>query len=316
VRVIDDIGLVSSNQAEVVITVNAASPISLAPGAGNQAPVVAQAGPPSNAAQFQPGPAAVPTVRVAEVGTAVAPRLPAQPTVPPTPRPTSTQRPMPLPTAVREVRIAGLRAAQANSADGATTFTATVQRGSNVNFEWSFGDGAVGSGATVAHRYAAVGRYTVVLTATNSQDRAVTTLRIAINSLPPTPTLTPTPTPTPTPEPTPLPVPTLESTSTPTPTAAEPLPTALPAATPQGGGELGRSDAASPSAYAVQWMPMLPNQATLLRAKEQRAAEAIVQAQIARQRKQIGVFMLTFVALTQVVRMARWGRRRRRASGV
>jgi hypothetical protein len=49
-----------------------------------------------------------------------------------------------------------------------TFFTATISAGTNVTYAWDFGDGAVGSGATVAHTYAAVGEYTAVVTATNT----------------------------------------------------------------------------------------------------------------------------------------------------
>ena len=48
-----------------------------------------------------------------------------------------------------------------------TTFTATVETGSNVSYEWSFGDGSVGSGPVVSHTYATAGAYTAILTAAN-----------------------------------------------------------------------------------------------------------------------------------------------------
>jgi len=52
----------------------------------------------------------------------------------------------------------------------ATNFTATVQRGANVSYQWDFGDGGTASGATVSHVYGTDGVYTATVTATNSAD--------------------------------------------------------------------------------------------------------------------------------------------------
>jgi hypothetical protein len=58
-----------------------------------------------------------------------------------------------------------------------TMLTATITGGSNVNYTWAFGDGAIGSGATVSHLYPAVGEYEAVVTATNSlSETAASTL--------------------------------------------------------------------------------------------------------------------------------------------
>jgi PKD repeat protein len=48
-----------------------------------------------------------------------------------------------------------------------TYFTATAT-GSNITFAWNFGDGQTGSGNPIGHSYAAAGRYTATVTATNS----------------------------------------------------------------------------------------------------------------------------------------------------
>jgi PKD repeat protein len=61
-----------------------------------------------------------------------------------------------------------------------TQFTATLTAGSNVTYEWDFGDGDGESGSAVAHQYASQDIYTVELTATNlvSQETATTLVYI------------------------------------------------------------------------------------------------------------------------------------------
>jgi len=61
-----------------------------------------------------------------------------------------------------------------------TQFTASLSTGSNVTYEWDFGDGEGDSGSAVAHQYASQGIYTVELTATNlvSQETATTLVYI------------------------------------------------------------------------------------------------------------------------------------------
>jgi PKD repeat protein len=49
-----------------------------------------------------------------------------------------------------------------------TTFTAVITSGTNVYFEWDFGDGFGGSGEVVTHTYPYAGLYTATVTATNS----------------------------------------------------------------------------------------------------------------------------------------------------
>ncbi len=70
---------------------------------------------------------------------------------------------------VVDVPIAGLSAGSDSPTQvgNITTFQATTTAGSNISYSWDFGDGASGSGATPSHTYAAVGSYTVEVTATN-----------------------------------------------------------------------------------------------------------------------------------------------------
>ena len=60
------------------------------------------------------------------------------------------------------------------------TFMAYAPTGSNVEYTWDLGDGAVRSGATVTRTYAASGNYTVVITASNSVSTITRTLNVPI----------------------------------------------------------------------------------------------------------------------------------------
>ncbi|MGW8226637.1 MAG: PKD domain-containing protein, partial [Anaerolineales bacterium] len=70
--------------------------------------------------------------------------------------------------------------------DGPTTFGAATQlsasilSGSNVNYEWDFGDGTTGNGSSLSHRYSAPGSYTAEVIAANSvsQDTATTLVEV------------------------------------------------------------------------------------------------------------------------------------------
>jgi PKD repeat protein len=62
----------------------------------------------------------------------------------------------------------------------ATTLTATITAGSNVTYNWAFGDGDTGSGAVVAHTYPAVGVYTAIVTASNSVSLLTATTPVTI----------------------------------------------------------------------------------------------------------------------------------------
>jgi len=63
-----------------------------------------------------------------------------------------------------------------------TDFTTTVATGSNITYEWNFGDGtpAIIAGSTVTHSYTETSNYTVMVTATNSlsSDSATTAVQI------------------------------------------------------------------------------------------------------------------------------------------
>ena len=50
----------------------------------------------------------------------------------------------------------------------ATQLTASIASGSNVEYEWDFGDGGGGIGAETTHVYASTGSYTAIVTATNT----------------------------------------------------------------------------------------------------------------------------------------------------
>jgi PKD repeat protein len=71
---------------------------------------------------------------------------------------------------VADVAISGLQASAngPTNVGNTTTLTATIAEGTNVTYAWSFGDGATGSGDSVAHTYQSIGSYTAVVTASNS----------------------------------------------------------------------------------------------------------------------------------------------------
>jgi uncharacterized repeat protein (TIGR01451 family) len=62
-----------------------------------------------------------------------------------------------------------------------TTFTATIEAGSNVTFSWNFGDGKTGSGAIVAHTYDDAGVYTAVVTTSNSIGAVTATTSVTVD---------------------------------------------------------------------------------------------------------------------------------------
>jgi len=74
-----------------------------------------------------------------------------------------------------EEPITGLISRHSATTLGETTFfTATVGSGSNVVYNWSFGNGATGSGHVVTYTYSTLGTYTVVVTAANSVSSVAT----------------------------------------------------------------------------------------------------------------------------------------------
>lgn len=74
------------------------------------------------------------------------------------------------PVTITDVPIAGLAAGNDGPTvvDYPTTFVASVAAGTNVDYIWAFGDGAMGAGMQVTHTYTAGGDYTAVVTASNS----------------------------------------------------------------------------------------------------------------------------------------------------
>ncbi|MEW5986174.1 MAG: FG-GAP-like repeat-containing protein [Chloroflexota bacterium] len=134
----------------------------------------------------------------------------------------------------RDQAISGLTA----SNDGPTplgeptTLTASITGGTNVLYEWDFGDESSHAfGQVVGHTYTAAGLYTAVVTATNpvSSDTAETIVVVEEPTSTPTNTPTPTNTYTPTPTNTPTPTATNTPTNTPSPTATfTPTPTDTP----------------------------------------------------------------------------------------
>ncbi len=65
--------------------------------------------------------------------------------------------------------VSGLAAASNSPrfVGSSTAFTATITAGTNVAYQWAFGDGGTGSGANPTHTYSAPGSYTAMVTATN-----------------------------------------------------------------------------------------------------------------------------------------------------
>ncbi|HSD82486.1 MAG TPA: PKD domain-containing protein, partial [Anaerolineae bacterium] len=61
-----------------------------------------------------------------------------------------------------------------------TAFTATLGSGSNVGYQWNFGDGMLGNSATTSHVYPALGNYTATVTATNGVSNVVATTLVTI----------------------------------------------------------------------------------------------------------------------------------------
>lgn len=72
-----------------------------------------------------------------------------------------------------DVPIAGLNvmAIRSEQTEGKVDFTASVSQGTNVVYLWDFGDGSsiISNGPTISHIYPATAKYTVTVTASNSQ---------------------------------------------------------------------------------------------------------------------------------------------------
>jgi hypothetical protein len=86
---------------------------------------------------------------------------------------------------VSDVPITGLMAVNSSPTRlmVATFFTATINTGSNVTYQWNFGDGHLASGATVSYTYPFSGTYTAIVTATNGVASLSTTTRVTIEPL-------------------------------------------------------------------------------------------------------------------------------------
>jgi PKD repeat protein len=71
---------------------------------------------------------------------------------------------------VNDVPIGGLllHSSSPNPLGQVTEFTATIASGTNVTYEWAFGDGQTAIGSSATHSYLEIGTYTATLTATNS----------------------------------------------------------------------------------------------------------------------------------------------------
>jgi hypothetical protein len=84
-----------------------------------------------------------------------------------------------------DVAITGLTVTNGSptSLGQATTFTATITGGTNVTYQWNFGDGTSSTlGASVSHLYATSGVYTAVVTATNSINLMAAHTAVTINA--------------------------------------------------------------------------------------------------------------------------------------
>ncbi|MCB0150572.1 MAG: PKD domain-containing protein, partial [Caldilineaceae bacterium] len=69
--------------------------------------------------------------------------------------------------------------------NSSTAFTATITTGTNVTYQWNFGDNsALGSGANTSHTYAAVGTYTAIVTATNNLGSASKSVVVTVRDVP------------------------------------------------------------------------------------------------------------------------------------
>ncbi|HKZ83155.1 MAG TPA: Ig-like domain-containing protein [Anaerolineae bacterium] len=82
---------------------------------------------------------------------------------------------------VSDLPISGLSATNDSPTllGSAATFTATAA-GSNVTYQWNFGDGMLGNGAITTHTYAAAGAYTAIVTATNGVSQVTATTNVLI----------------------------------------------------------------------------------------------------------------------------------------
>jgi PKD repeat protein/uncharacterized protein YegL len=85
---------------------------------------------------------------------------------------------------VIDVAVSGLAAANDSPTilGNTTNLIATVSGGTNIQYTWAFGDGSYGSGASPSHVYPAVGNYTAIVTATNSNNSQSASTLVTIES--------------------------------------------------------------------------------------------------------------------------------------
>jgi len=87
---------------------------------------------------------------------------------------------------IEDVPIAGLSAQNdgPTTLGETTTLTATITAGTDVTYEWNFGDSNSGSGANTNHVYTAVDTYVATVTASNSVSTETSTTVVTINDAP------------------------------------------------------------------------------------------------------------------------------------
>ena len=82
---------------------------------------------------------------------------------------------------ITEAAVANLKAVNNSpTALGNATYLTATAAGSNISYQWAFGDGQWASGNPISHTYAAPGQYTAVVTASNSINTAAATTSVTI----------------------------------------------------------------------------------------------------------------------------------------
>ncbi|MEL6981807.1 MAG: PKD domain-containing protein, partial [Actinomycetota bacterium] len=88
---------------------------------------------------------------------------------------------------VNDTPIAGLTASNGGPAavGSPVTLTAATTAGTNITYDWDFGDGssATDAGPSVDHTYSAVGSYTATVTATNSAGTETATTTVTVDNV-------------------------------------------------------------------------------------------------------------------------------------
>jgi len=91
-----------------------------------------------------------------------------------------------MPVTITDVLIMGLGAANSSptTLGAPTLFLAVAVGGTNVTYQWNFGDGGTAVGGAASHTYGMVGNYTAIVTATNSVSVLTTTTPVTITDAP------------------------------------------------------------------------------------------------------------------------------------